>query len=67
MLNSATISSRVVVAFLDELSSCHGNLNFDLDIIQGIVKGWVEAGDAESILALANSLEDIAKELKRNV
>jgi hypothetical protein len=55
-MSTATINSRVITSFLDELSASHADVDFDIDIIQGLVDGWVRAGDKVAIAEFKQKL-----------
>ncbi len=62
-MNTVTISSRIISSFLDEISSCHGNVDFDIEIIQCLVDGWVNAGDKDAIAELKQKLLEIVNSI----
>lgn len=64
MSEQIVISTKVLSAFLDELSASNGSVDADAEIIQGIINGWIRAGDKDALKALARRLMNSVKEIE---
>ena len=63
MNQSIYVPVRVIKSLLAELSSTHGDVEVDIEIIQSIVNGWKQ-GRAQDHLRLSEALREMATTLE---